>query len=366
MDMEGGLLQESFPLQVKNTFIAEEGLDDEDIDAFQRRQVSAPAACASFLPQSSLGQLTTSNPVQTSLLDELNATWNKVEDEVPGKNNRKKSDDSAGSGDLPPEPMRISSGYGAPVMPAPAAWENTTTIMMRNLPNKYTQRMLLTEVNQTGFLGTFDFMYLPMDPETNANRGYAFLNFIDSGFAWMFKMSYEGRKMNRFNSSKVVSVMPATLQGFDANYAHYSSARVNRGDPSARPLFLREPSQPVKAQAGKGAGKQRNNRRSPGNEYGNYASDQSSVQQTPDFFAQQALFAQTAMTAMQPTPSPWPEDPSFTRMGGLEQKQPEADTGEKTLVPKFCPHCGGPIQPRFQFCPHCGNAISFANLGREI
>lgn len=48
--------------------------------------------------------------------------------------------------------------------------------------------------------------------------------------------------MSRFNSAKVVSVTPATLQGFQANYMHYSSARVNRGDPSARPLFLREPS----------------------------------------------------------------------------------------------------------------------------
>merc|ERR1719323_1096639 len=124
----------------------------------------------------------------------------------------------------------------------PPEWADTMTVMMRNLPNKYTQRMLLTEINHTGFLGTFDFLYLPIDPETTANRGYSFLNFIDPGFAWMFKMSYEGRKMNRFNSNKAVSVVPATLQGFEANYAHYASARVNRGDPAARPLFLKEPS----------------------------------------------------------------------------------------------------------------------------
>merc|ERR1719159_2324237 len=60
----------------------------------------------------------------------------------------------------------------------------------------------------------------------------------------MFKMAFEGKKMSCYNtdSLKVLSVTPAALQGFDANYAHYSSARVNRGDPSARPLFLREPS----------------------------------------------------------------------------------------------------------------------------
>jgi len=126
--------------------------------------------------------------------------------------------------------------------PLPPDWSHVTTVMMRNLPNKYTQRMLLTEVNQSGFLGTIDFFYLPIDNETDANRGYGFLNFIAPYYAWTFRNMFEGRRMSRFNSAKFVSVTPATLQGFQANYAHYSSARVNRGDPSARPLFLREPS----------------------------------------------------------------------------------------------------------------------------
>ncbi|CAK9044057.1 unnamed protein product [Durusdinium trenchii] len=51
---------------------------------------------------------------------------------------------------------------------------------------------------------------------------------------------YEGKKMGKFNSEKVVSVVPAALQGFEANYAHYSAARVMRGPPQTRPLFLRE------------------------------------------------------------------------------------------------------------------------------
>ena len=114
--------------------------------------------------------------------------------------------------------------------------------MLRNLPNKYTQVMLLEELLQSGFIGTFDFLYLPIDPETNANRGYAFINFIDPSYANMLGMAYQGRKMSRFNSDKVVSVAPAALQGFEANFAHYSAARVSRGDPSARPLFLRESS----------------------------------------------------------------------------------------------------------------------------
>merc|ERR1719183_1823708 len=77
----------------------------------------------------------------------------------------------------------------------PPEWGNTTTVMMRNIPNKYTQHLLLSDINEAGFIGTFDFMYLPIDTETNANKGYAFVNFSEPGFAWMFKQGFEGRRM---------------------------------------------------------------------------------------------------------------------------------------------------------------------------
>ena len=47
-------------------------------------------------------------------------------------------------------------------MSVPPDWAAVTTVMMRNLPNKYTQHMLLMEVNSCGFFGTFDFLYLPI------------------------------------------------------------------------------------------------------------------------------------------------------------------------------------------------------------
>jgi len=129
-------------------------------------------------------------------------------------------------------------GLGADFF-VPAEWSKVTTVMMRHIPNKYTQRMLVEEVNRAGFLGAWDFLYLPIDLETVANKGYAFLNFVDPRFAWMFCKTFEGRQMNRFDSSKVISVTIATLQGFEANYSHYAFARVSRGNPSARPIFRR-------------------------------------------------------------------------------------------------------------------------------
>lgn len=229
-------------------------------------------------------------------------------------------------GQLPPSPGMVGMSNMAAVAAATAAsaagpmgyppvpppeWATVETVMMRNLPNKYNQHMLLDEVNHTGFLGTFDFLYLPIDTETCANRGYAFINFIDPSYAWLFKVTFEGRKMNHSNSSKVVSVTPATLQGFEANYAHYSVARVNRGDQALRPLFLRAPA----LQLNPGPRRPRA-RRTAGS----------------------AIDAAAAVQARQ--------------RGGNQRHDAGRDKGG---VPwRFCPACGNKLRPQFQFCPSCG------------
>ena len=37
-----------------------------------------------------------------------------------------------------------------------------TTLMIKNIPNKYTQKMLLEEIDRNHF-GAYDFFYLPID-----------------------------------------------------------------------------------------------------------------------------------------------------------------------------------------------------------
>lgn len=41
-------------------------------------------------------------------------------------------------------------------------YERRTTLMIRNIPNKYTQKMLLAAVDETS-RGLYDFFYLPID-----------------------------------------------------------------------------------------------------------------------------------------------------------------------------------------------------------
>jgi hypothetical protein len=55
--------------------------------------------------------------------------------------------------------------------------DRRTTFMIRNIPNKYTQQMLLDLINET-HRGQYDFVYLRMDFKNRCNVGYAFINFI--------------------------------------------------------------------------------------------------------------------------------------------------------------------------------------------
>ncbi|ORX95586.1 hypothetical protein K493DRAFT_301418 [Basidiobolus meristosporus CBS 931.73] len=56
--------------------------------------------------------------------------------------------------------------------------DNRTTFMIRNIPNKYTQKMLLECIDET-HKGEYDFVYLRIDFKNHCNVGYAFINFID-------------------------------------------------------------------------------------------------------------------------------------------------------------------------------------------
>jgi len=234
----------------------------------------------------------------------------------------------------------------------PPEWAGVFTVMMRNLPNKFTQQLLIEEMDAAGFWGLYDFLYLPIDPETGANKGYSFLNFVDPSYAWIFRVTFEGRRLGRFNSNKVVTITPAALQGFEANYAHYSSSRVSRGDPAARPLFLREPIQKAKeaprAEAGGKAASKRGPRRCR-----NSLIDAAAKQQQR---RQAALPPAAAAWAASEALAAW----NMSMIGGLTSAPPPplsfAQMQAARPVARFCHACGAKMEQAHAFCSTCGSA----------
>jgi len=259
------------------------------------------------------------------------------------------------------------------VQDIPADWGETHTVMMRNLPNRYTQTMLVEEISHVGFGGLFDFLHLPIDPETNANKGYAFINFVDSLSSWRFKLAFEGKQMSRFNSNKYVSVSPAALQGFEANYAHYSTARCSRGNPAARPLFLREPDNdlnrrgPPSPAARRGGQRRRNHGRSlvdvavqkqfEQQQRMTQAPISPQFQQATIIYGSQSQArgpggARAEQHAM-PPPSAVP-----SMAPPLSKAVAAAAVAEPSISARFCPFCGGSCQPNYRFCQFCGASLA--------
>jgi len=115
-----------------------------------------------------------------------------------------------------------------------------TTVMLRNIPNKYTQKMLMEHLDERGFKDQYDFLYLPIDFRNKCNVGYAFINFIENRSLEQFKNIFENYKLPGFNSQKVCQVTYARVQGLEANIEHYQNSPVaDVTIPEYRPLVLR-------------------------------------------------------------------------------------------------------------------------------
>ena len=90
-----------------------------------------------------------------------------------------------------------------------------TTVMLRNIPNKYTRSGLLTALVERGFDPSIDCnnLYLPMDAGSGCNLGYAFLNFTSHEKAMSFMKQFDGCRLPSAGSRKVCSVVWANKQG---------------------------------------------------------------------------------------------------------------------------------------------------------
>ena len=115
-----------------------------------------------------------------------------------------------------------------------------TTLMIRNIPNKYTQRMVLALACER-HLGMFDFFYLPIDFKNRCNVGYAFINFASPEFIIPFYEEFNNKKWDKFNSEKVCEITYARIQGKAALVQHFQSSSVMSEDKKYHPIIINAP-----------------------------------------------------------------------------------------------------------------------------
>jgi len=102
-----------------------------------------------------------------------------------------------------------------------------TTVMLRNIPNRYTQSMLLQLLDEYKFQPVYDFVYLPMDFRNGVNLGYAFVNLLTHEDALRLMETFQGFSKWFFDSAKVCEVSWAhPHQGLHEHVERYRNSPV--------------------------------------------------------------------------------------------------------------------------------------------
>mmetsp|Transcript_46646 Transcript_46646/g.101762 ORF Transcript_46646/g.101762 Transcript_46646/m.101762 type:complete len:492 (-) Transcript_46646:39-1514(-) len=109
------------------------------------------------------------------------------------------------------------------------AVDTRTTVMLRNIPNKYSRDMLVDRLNED-MKGHFDFLYLPIDFKNKCNVGYGFINFrsIESRdrFIQLYSGAYVQDVLPRFRSMKSLEVTWARVNGLEENVRRLRNSQV--------------------------------------------------------------------------------------------------------------------------------------------
>ena len=93
-----------------------------------------------------------------------------------------------------------------------------TTVMIRNIPIKYTDNILNETFKE--FHGKYDCLYMPYDHEKKGNKGYAFINFVNPLHILLFYEKFNGEKWVHFESSKICELNMAHFQGINEIQKH--------------------------------------------------------------------------------------------------------------------------------------------------
>ena len=116
--------------------------------------------------------------------------------------------------------------------------DRRTTLMIKNIPNKYTQRLLLDTIDKY-HADTYDFFYIPIDFRNKCNVGYAFINFKGLRELCTFYSNFNGKKWEKFNSEKICTLTYARVQGRERLVTHFKSSSImKQGDHRLKPILL--------------------------------------------------------------------------------------------------------------------------------
>ncbi|XP_078169305.1 protein terminal ear1 homolog [Carex rostrata] len=131
--------------------------------------------------------------------------------------------------------------------------DGRTTVMIRNIPNSYSQKLLLNKLdnhcmhcNEQIVEGkeppsAYDFVYLRIDFRTKSNVGYGFVNFTSPQAATRLYKALHKQPWEFFNSRKICEVTYAKLQGLEALNKHFKYKKFECDNHEYMPVIFSPP-----------------------------------------------------------------------------------------------------------------------------
>jgi hypothetical protein len=118
--------------------------------------------------------------------------------------------------------------------------DECTTVMLRNLPCAFLREYLIAQMDEEGFAGLYNLVYMPIDFKTAQGMGYAFVNLVSADVVPRFVLAFDGFRRWPFPSLKVCTVQLSRTQGLDANVQRYrNSLFMGEGVPEQfRPVLF--------------------------------------------------------------------------------------------------------------------------------
>jgi hypothetical protein len=193
--------------------------DDEYLDFLLNAETPTRVVSASATATvSDLSMLESLSPGKFTSSDEDNSSDDNEKNNTSDENDK---DDNRDEGHVDGDVV---------VQGAVDGFSGKTTVMIQGIPRTYMPEQVRKEIDNLGFVGLYDFFYLPRARGANRfiNRGCAFTNFLTSEHAKAFSQSMHGRTLEAGNESFIVEVMPAEIQGFENNARRFGEAGGSR------------------------------------------------------------------------------------------------------------------------------------------
>lgn len=124
------------------------------------------------------------------------------------------------------DPTEQFSGVGIPRVSEEHV--ECTTAMMRNVPCSLSRKGLIQLLDNNGFRGKYNFVYMPMDFKRGLCIGYAFVNLLIPEYFVHFREVFDGFnfRATQLKSSKICAVSLSKTQGLTANIERYQNSPI--------------------------------------------------------------------------------------------------------------------------------------------